>query len=284
MAQRRRGVWTCTLLILLAHIPTSVSARSAPQRSAVVVLGYDPDGFNWERVVWGEPQTGLLGRVPQGVLVAESMDAELLVLGDGIVPSAEPRDADPDASAPVALLEQRLPGLCAFGGGLAALSEDVLRALILPRCVALRGARNTRDEIARALAMCSARGCTRVVLVSSPAHIPRCARDACALLEAIPALRAAGLTVLVCASGTSFSEEEGADAVAIVEPPHRGGDGLLRSEERAAAAGGESERDLALHRLVVRVLRLDARARSVVCAGLAELLDTVSPEQAALPA
>lgn len=261
-------------VLLLLKVPF------CPGRTAVVVLGYDPRGHNWERVVWGEPRAGLLGRVPQGVLVAESMCAELLVLGDGILDnSRNPHGADGSDEAetfcfdPLVLLERRLPELRAFGGALAALSEVSLRDRLLPRCVRQSGARNTREEVAYALDLCASHGYDRLVLVTSSTHVPRCARDACALLEERGAARP---MVLTCASGTSFSEGEGADSVAIVEPPHR--NAAVGDKTAMAATMSNDGELLGLHRLVQRALLLDSRRRGALCVRIAEVIELLERE------
>lgn len=241
----------------------------ATARIAVVVLGYDPaGGANWDRVVYGDPSAGLLGRVPQGVLLAARFSAELLVLGSGEVGGAYAADD------PVAMLARKLPEMSAFGGTLA--RTDDLLAKVLPICVSVRGAPNTHEEIRRALALCAARGMNTLVLVSSSTHAPRCLRDACALLEVEPSLRGGRgqhVCVLACASDTAFTEAdgEGAAAVAIVEPPHR------------VEARGEHEVPQ-LHQLVARAVRLDsAGGRLALRVQLAKLLDRIEGEATMRP-
>jgi hypothetical protein len=237
----------------------AVGGLEVAARTAIVVLGYDPaSGVNWERVVYGDPNAGLLGRVPQGVLLAERFSAELLVLGSGEISGARSGTEDP-----VAMLARRLPGLRAFGGTLA--RTDDLLARVLPNCVSERDAPNTREEIRRALALCAARGINLLVLVSSATHAPRCLRDACALLEADSTLRGERgrpLRVLACASDTSFTEAagEGAGAVAIVEPPHR-------------VDPGEDQAVPPLHQLVSRAVQLDSAGKFLLRVQLASLLD-----------
>jgi uncharacterized SAM-binding protein YcdF (DUF218 family) len=247
------------LLLVLAVLVVKPSVARTT-RTAVVVLGYDPRGVNWERVVWGDPQARLLGRVPQGVLIAVRFEAQLIILGSGEVNGADgPRAKGED---PVAALERRLLDLARFGGPLAELSPEALRRDVLPLCVGESTARNTRDELRRALALCALRGCDTVVLVSSPTHVPRCIRDACSLLEAGAVTEAHGLSlnVLACPCGTSFDEAQGASAVAIVEPPHR-----AASEERR----GVPE----LHELVARILALALPRQLALCERLAALLE-----------
>lgn len=284
---------------LLGAVP-SRPAATANVRTAVVVLGYHPCGHDWERVVWGDARAGLLGRVPQGVLVAASMRAELLVLGDGRVlkRTSVPKSAFGEKDVlqahdglarpdPVAMLTLRLAELGGFGGALARLPEERLRHDLLPRCIRAHGALNTRDEIARALELCARGGFGRLVLVSSPTHAPRCARDASALLAARPELRDVGLLVFVCASHTSFTKDEGADAVAILEPPHRSSRGDADPRDVAPGAGevpetAGTDAELALHRLVARSLRLEPRARRELCARLAQLLERLETEVSAI--
>ncbi|KAJ1620668.1 hypothetical protein T492DRAFT_1150109 [Pavlovales sp. CCMP2436] len=257
------------LLLALCCLVGRCTARSdvsssslRTSRTAVVVLGYDPRGLNWERVVWGDRAAGLLGRVPQGVAVAVSLEAELLVLGSGemLAPGERARVEDP-----VALLGRRLPELAAFGGDLARLPD--LRERLLPRCLSECFAQNTRAEIESGLRLCASHGIDQAVFVSSPTHVARCSRDASALLEAHPDLR--GVRVFVCPSGTSYTNE-GAESVAIVEPLHRACD--------PADEGGAPP----LHRLVARALRLNAGARRRLCVRLAQLLLDSESEPAAL--
>ncbi|CAN0523330.1 unnamed protein product, partial [Laminaria digitata] len=67
--------------------------------------------------------------------------------------------------------------------------------------------------------------CDRIILVSSPTHLPRCLRDACSLgqeeEEEEERRRRWRPVILASPSGTSYADY-GPDDVAIVEPPHRG--------------------------------------------------------------
>jgi len=243
------------LTVALLLIP---QAACNEHKVAVLVHGYHLQAFDWERVVWGDPAKGLLGRVPQGILVADQFDANLIIFGTGASSTA---GGELEAEHTVRYLERRFDDMTSFGGRLAAADMSRLRERFLPRCVCDSVSQNTRQEVARAIDMAIDNGCSTLVLVSSSTHIPRCVRDACALLEERPdkLLAHAPLTIFACPSGTPFRASEGASRVAIVEPPHRG-------DMNAGMDGAE------LNTLVSLCVRLDAEKRAKLCMHLEAIL------------
>ena len=83
-----------------------------------------------------------------------------------------------------------------------------------------RESKNTRDEIAYAGRVFVDRGVERVILVSSPTHLPRCLRDACAIYGADEGMSGLLRELYAAPSVTGYPGYT-ADDVAIFEPPHR---------------------------------------------------------------
>ena len=56
--------------------------RRFNMKTGILVHGFHLYSQNWQRIVWGDaPQN--LGRLPQGLLTAHSMNADVIVLGTG---------------------------------------------------------------------------------------------------------------------------------------------------------------------------------------------------------
>lgn len=145
-------------------------------------------------------------------------------------------------------------------------------------------------------------GCTRIILVSSATHIPRCVRDACTLWDGQPRMEAqlgGGFTakdsqtvsdvgqtapeedgegeaehgwkpvILASPCGTSFTDYTPGD-VAIIEPPHRGDDPALTAlglpvDGRSLEESfpeGLPSRPPLLHELVGQMIRLPKGEKS----------------------
>ena len=192
------------------------------RKTGVLVHGYNLHAGQWESVAWGEPRHRP-GRVPTGVFVALCEEAEVLIFGSG----ASRKDGLLESEATGRLLWDRFDELAGFSNFESYLpdlkhppSAEQFRQRIESMLHLDRESKNTRDEIARAGKVFVDREVTRVILVSSPTHIPRCLRDACTIFgenEDLSHLRQ-GLFAAPSVTGyPGFS----ADDVAIFEPPHR---------------------------------------------------------------
>eukprot|EP00411_Alexandrium_monilatum_P110322 CAMPEP_0175685670 /NCGR_PEP_ID=MMETSP0097-20121207/27478_1 /TAXON_ID=311494 /ORGANISM="Alexandrium monilatum, Strain CCMP3105" /LENGTH=295 /DNA_ID=CAMNT_0016992649 /DNA_START=1 /DNA_END=888 /DNA_ORIENTATION=+ len=178
--------------------------------TAVVVHGYDVDREDWVHVVWGSLKEQRLGRLPQGLLIGYLERADHVWLGGA-------RDSRPTEE----YLWRHLDELRSLAG-LSGLDFDEFERWV--RRVVVRGSgRNTREEVQAAFAAFSQLDppVGRVVLVSSPAHAPRCLRDASAELVRLEAAGGAWRPLLLAAqSGTNFGAAPPGARPVVLEPEH----------------------------------------------------------------
>ena len=203
-------------------ISTDKSSAAELQKTGVLVHGYNLNAEGWESVAWGEPPDRT-GRVPMGVFVALCEQAEVMVFGSG----ASRKDRLLESEATARLLWDRFDELAAFS-----IFENYLPELARPDSSGrykeqiesvLRldtTSRNTREEIAHAGQVFFDQGVERVILVSSPTHLPRCLRDACTIFEENKELSRLRHGLYAVPSITGYAGYSAAD-VAIFEPPHR---------------------------------------------------------------
>lgn len=172
-----------------------------PQKTGVLCHGCHLQADEWERVVWGDPASGSLGRVPATLRIAQQEQACAIVFGTGA--SKDPQTGELESVRTLALARER----CANGG----LRRDFPSSFD-SRSAALSAAQldsvrtdtkslDTRSELREAAKIFKELGVTRVVLVSSPTHLPRCLRDAEAIFASERFLRHGVL--LGAPSGTS---------------------------------------------------------------------------------
>ncbi len=203
-------------------ISTGKSSSAALRKTGVLVHGYNLNAEGWESVAWGEPPDRA-GRVPMGVFVALCEQAEVMVFGSG----ASRKNHLLESEATARLLRERFDELAAFS-----IFEDYLPGLARPDspgryreqiesvlCLDTTS-QNTREEIAHAGQVFLDQGVERVILVSSPTHLPRCLRDACAVFEEHRELSRLSHGLYAVPSITGYAGHAAAD-VAIFEPPHR---------------------------------------------------------------
>ena len=214
----------------------------------------------WESIVWGDESRQLLGRIPQAVLLAHRECASLVVFGTG------------GSAAPDGTLEgeftldymfsnwHRLARFRAFDSVDLKTLEQHMR-----RCARTESSsHNTLEELDACGRIFSQAQppVSRVILVSSPTHLPRCLRDAAWLYaERQYAFRS---HLFACPSDTSFAGCSPLD-VAVVEPPHRG--------DRDTSLDAEPE--LLMHRLIARFYRLPREAQKDLQSSLKSRLDSL---------
>lgn len=201
---------------------TSESRGAHRRKTGILVHGYNLHAGQWEDVTWGAPPERI-GRVPMGVLVALSEQADVMVFGSG----ASEKDGMLESEATARLLWERfgeLAGFAVFKGWENELTRptgaDRFRQRIESILHLDRASKNTRDEIAHAGRVFVDRNVERVVLVSSPTHLPRCLRDACAIYGEDGDLSGLLRELYAAPSVTGYPGYT-ADDVAIFEPPHR---------------------------------------------------------------
>ena len=204
------------------HKNASKSRGAHWRKTGILVHGYNLHAGQWEDVAWGTPPERI-GRVPMGVFVALSEQAEVMVFGSG----ASEKDGLLESEATVRLLWERfdeLAGFAVFKGWEAELIRTPATGRFRQRIESIlhldRASKNTRDEIAHAGQVFADRGVERVILVSSPTHLPRCLRDACAIYGEDGAISGLLQELYAAPSVTGYPGYAAGD-VTIFEPPHR---------------------------------------------------------------
>lgn len=192
------------------------------RKTGVLVHGYNLHAGQWEDVAWGAPPERI-GRVPMGVFVALSEQADVMVFGSG----ASEKDGLLESEATERLLWERFDKLAGFAvlrKHLPELKHPDSTGTYRERIESIlhldRASRNTREEIARAGRIFVDRDIERVILVSSPTHMPRCLRDACTIYGEDSGMSGLLQGLYAVPSVTGYPGYAAGD-VAIFEPPHR---------------------------------------------------------------
>lgn len=180
-----------------------------------------------------------MGRVPQALLMALQLNAEVIVIGSG-ASVREFVDSDPEKTRRVLreaeftleflkLHFDSLKNFPAWKHWLTSAGQtphfqsdeaawDSIKERLLDRIIIDVDAQKTIDELKNAGLIFSQRGIDQVVLVTSPTHLPRVVRDACvAYQDGEEPLFSRVLGVPSC---TNFPGAT-ADDVMVLEPPHR---------------------------------------------------------------
>ncbi len=192
------------------------------RRTGILVHGYNLHADRWASVAWGEPRDRV-GRVPMGVFVALCEQADVMVFGSG----ASRKDGLMESEATARLMRERfdeLAGFSIFANHLPEVKDPDATCRYRKKIESIlrldTASQNTREEIAHAGRVFVDSGVERIILVSSPTHLPRCLRDACTIFEADGALSRLRHGLLAAPSVTGYAGYTAAD-VAIFEPPHR---------------------------------------------------------------
>jgi len=204
--------------------------------SGILVHGCHLAADDWEGIVWGHG--GKMGRLPTAVCLAAEQRASLMAFGTGASVAADGRL---EGRYTLDVLHERMSRLHEFEA-LQRFPLQELEALVRRISVAETESQNTTSEIRAALDLFRQHGCTRVFLVSSPTHLPRCLACAC---EASRNFQGA---VYATPSETCYADYQAADVV-VVEPPHRGD----RDKELDS---------LPFHAMVKRSFKVGAEARA----------------------
>lgn len=239
-------------------------AQCSTIRTGVLVHGCHCAADQWERIVWGDTKSGELGRIPCALhLCLRDPTCMSILFGTGA--STHPQNGLLEGEATLALARARCCRL-SHDFPRSFLPEDEREAENLLETVGttLLDCSDTHGELRAAARSFGRLGVTRVILVSSPTHLPRCLRDApCAFAaERFDCILRGGM-LLGAPSGTSYRGASAMD-VAIVEPPHR--------PDRATWGVDRSPPELALHRLVQRALCVAPERRDGFTRALNELL------------
>lgn len=178
--------------------------------TAILIHGCHLQAKEWEHIIWGRPQEGILGRVPRGIQLAIFDHIPLIFWGTG----ASEKDGVKEAQYTFDYAVAHGPELPEFIGWDRYEVEGFLRSVSHIDI----DTQNTLEEIKRAGEVCRERGITRMILVSSPTHISRCLLEA-EKLRSVGKLQ--GVEVFATASDTCYADSTPGN-VLIVEPPHRG--------------------------------------------------------------
>ena len=177
--------------------------------TAILIHGCHLGAKGWENIVWGDPQNGVLGRVPRGIQLAFRENAELIFWGTG----ASERDGTREAMYTFLYAVARTKELLEFSGMSREESESFLRDISFIDTES----QTTLQEVERAIGVCLVRKINKLVLVSSPTHVRGLVEADSFRLEN----KIKGLEVWRTSSDTCFADSTPKD-VLIVEPPHRG--------------------------------------------------------------
>ena len=202
-------------------------------KTGILVHGCNLNIENWRHVAWGDPPDQP-GRIPQGILVAKQMAADVIVFGTGASEKAFRLGNDPapgkkllESEYSLEYLRQHFESLRQFSAlrkGIPELTSDQdfdsFRQATLSKIVLDTTSRNTFEEIQAAAAIFLEHEVDRMVLVSSPSHIVRCLRDAATIFANDAALASLRSGLFACPSVTCYEGTLPEDVV-VVEPPHR---------------------------------------------------------------
>lgn len=187
-------------------------------RHAVLIHGNHLQAEGWEQVVWGNLGDNLLGRVPQGVLVASATKAELIYWGTG----ASEKDGRKESEVTFDLaLEQHLDLAKLCGKEDAVPNENMFLEWMQRVSFIDTVTQNTKEEIRRCAELCLERDIEQLMLVTSPFHAMRSLATGLSVLGADPRFDQLRRSLLVSASDTN-PPGISVDDVVIIEPPHRG--------------------------------------------------------------
>eukprot|EP00613_Pedinella_sp_CCMP2098_P030460 CAMPEP_0171724970 /NCGR_PEP_ID=MMETSP0991-20121206/24699_1 /TAXON_ID=483369 /ORGANISM="non described non described, Strain CCMP2098" /LENGTH=775 /DNA_ID=CAMNT_0012317987 /DNA_START=138 /DNA_END=2462 /DNA_ORIENTATION=- len=253
-----------------------------PLKTAILVHGCHLDADCWEDIVWGDPNTQKMGRLPHAIMMACLDRADLVVLGTG----GSERGGVKEGAFTLKYMKRNLGRLLAFdffrdpvfrrrmndgsyndyGDATISNDEDVDDATFLNLlarrldaiCVCETESCNTVEELEQSCRLFQRANVERVVLVSSPTHMPRCLRDAAVVFGKLGFQPMGGY--LASPSATCYAGTHAKD-VCVIEPGHRG--------DRDRRLDAE---DVALHELCAKAVRVPRPMKLAFAQGLAKLL------------
>ena len=136
------------------------------KKTAILVHGCHLQANEWEKMIWGDPKNGLLGRVPRALELFDSEKADLLYFGTG----ESEKDGLKESEYTLSYAVEHAAELSRFSKMDAPDIEKWFREV----SVSDTESQNTGEEIRLAAVECKERGIERMILVSSPTHISRC--------------------------------------------------------------------------------------------------------------
>lgn len=179
-------------------------------KTAILIHGCHLFAKEWENIVWGNPEKGILGRIPKGIELAYREDANLIFWGTG----ASEKDGAKEAEYTFRYAVSHGSELSYFQG----LKSKEIEKILRPWSFIDTETQNTPQEVDRAVEVCKEKRIERLILVSSPTHIARCHQRAM-VLKADG--KTSGMEIYPMESDTCYADSKPSD-VFILEPPHRG--------------------------------------------------------------
>lgn len=227
----------------------------------ILVHGRHLQAEGWEKLVWGVPEEGRLGSLPMMVLIALTVGIEnigAVVFGTG----ASEKGGLKEAEYTKRYLLKNMSELgqfdkLAFHPRFQSRRDLVLLDGICREIIPETQSKNTAEEIANAAKIFKNIGCGIIYQISCGSHIPRCTIERLKIAErgGIPADQ----LWLSVADDMTFSGSTAGD-VAIIEPPHRGDDPMIRAPKKA-------------HEVVPKLFKLSPLARTQFLSDLDVMLD-----------
>lgn len=200
--------------------------------TGVLVHGCNLQAENWRHLAWGSAP-GDMGRIPQGLFAALTMEASVIVFGTGASRKQYNFPGSPqtgkmllEAEYTLAFLESHFDELMAFKAwaDVCPASDSYqwneLKDSLRARIVLDTHSNNTVGELRAAGEIFLQHGCQRIVMISSPTHLVRVLRDASKVFQNDRRYESFQDNLLAMPSATSYEGFTAADVV-VVEPPHR---------------------------------------------------------------
>ncbi|CAM9177584.1 unnamed protein product, partial [Ectocarpus fasciculatus] len=160
-----------------ASSPASTAGSAGGVRTGVLIHGCHLGAKRWRSIMWGDEQQQRLGRLPHGARLAWEESACVVVLGTG----ASERNGVLEGRYALEYLKENWEKLGDFREAFSGVDLEQMRTAMQPLLVAEVRSQNTRQELLEAGRIFREKNCERIILVSSPTHLPRCLRDACSL-------------------------------------------------------------------------------------------------------
>ena len=197
--------------------------------SVVLVHGCHLQAVGWEQMVWGDGEK--IGRAPFGLVIARELFAQKIVFGTG----ASEKDGLKESEYTYRFLEQNLHRLGEFKEWPHLNPVSEVRGWLEHLVVIDAQTKNIVEEIKNALAVCRSVGARQLMLISSPAHMPRC-------LNTAMQIDTGGVRVVAVPSASSAGNYTPVNTV-IVESPHRGDDPMV-------------DAPIKMHQIIPRIFKL----------------------------
>lgn len=183
------------------------------ETTAILIHGCHLYAQGWENIVWGNPRGGIYGRAAKGLLLAERLRPVRIFWGTGASEKDGVREAEYTLRYALEHIKELFPEYFETHGDRFGVKEWITKCSSIDV-----ESQTTPQEVKRAMIACISQKIKKLILVSSPTHIPRC-------LQSAEVVRAEGgfegLEIFATASDTCFANSTAKD-VLIVEPPHRG--------------------------------------------------------------